>query len=674
MSDKNDQGKKSAQPETKTKQSSGEATAKKGRKTGSARMKKPDTVKGHSYSFQAEIRQLLDILTHSLYTHRDIFIRELISNAVDALDKARFKSIKGEKIAETNLDFEIGITLDRDKKIFMISDTGIGMTRDELIGNIGTIARSGTSDFLKHLSKEQKQDINLIGRFGVGFYSVFMAAERVEIITKSANPDEHAYSWTSDGRGEFEIRQIDGDISRGTTVKVFLRQDAEEFSEKFHVQSIIEKYSNFVPFPIKVDKEQVNKVTAIWREPKSSVTHDQYIEFYKFIAKQNENPLTWMHLSADVPLQFHSLLFVPRTNMELLGFNRENDGIHLFVKRVMVDSHAEDILPHYLRFVRGVLESDDLPLNISRETLQDNPYLFKIKNAVVGKLLAHLSEFAEKEPDKYKELWRQHGRILKEGYNDYTNKEKIAELFRFNSSKCGDGDELISLSTYAERMQDKQENIYYLSGPDRDSLHNNPNTEIFKANDLEVLYCYDPIDEFALPGLLEYKGQKIVSVDQVDMSELAKITSVKSETDKKKKTEYDKKEMDNLARRIKDILGTKIEDVRISERLVDSPAVLVNINKGMSAQMEKLMHLYDKDSPLSAKNMEINPNHPMIADLLTIYHQNVKDPLLTKVVHNLYHSVVLLDGMIVDPHEMASGIQDVLQEMTAIYIRQKQSE
>ncbi|NOY58888.1 MAG: molecular chaperone HtpG [Calditrichaeota bacterium] len=625
-----------------------------------------------SYEFQAEVRQLLDILTHSLYTHRDVFIRELVSNATDALDKARFKSVKGEELCDPDLDFEINIALDKDKRTFTISDTGVGMTKEELIENIGTIAKSGTSEFVKQLAKGKKDDINLIGRFGVGFYSVFMAGERVEITTKSADKNEPSYIWKSDGQGSFEIAPGPKDAKRGTTINVFLRKDAEEFAEKYQVQNAIEKYSNFIPFPIKLDGEQINKVSAIWREPKSNIKEEQYNEFYKFIAHQQDDALTWMHLSADAPIQFHALLFVPKTNLELLGFEAHDDGISLFVRRVMVDSHDSEILPKYLRFVRGVLESDDLPLNISRETLQENPHMFKIKSTVVSKFLSHLQDVAKNEPDTYNEFWKQHGRIFKEGYNDYTNKDKVADLLRFNSSKCTDKDELISLETYVDRMKEKQEEIYYLSGPDRDALESNPNMEIFKAKDIEVLYCYDPIDEFALPGLFDYKGKKIISADQVDVSKLDKIPGEKKEDKKQKKAKKEDKVLDNLARRIKDILGDKVEDVKLSERLVDSPAVLVG-QAGMSSQMEKIMQIYNQDAKPKPKIMEINKSHPLILNLADIYEKDVNDPVLTKAVNNLFNSVLLIDGTILDPHQMASGIQDTVAEMVNLYLHEEET-
>lgn len=626
-----------------------------------------------NYKFKAEVSQLLDILTHSLYSHRDVFIRELISNASDALDKVRLKTVIGEDVADPDLDLEIRIALDKDNRQITISDTGIGMTRDELQKNIGTIARSGTSEFIKHLSDSDQKDISLIGRFGVGFYSVFMAAEKVEVTSKSADPKEPAHVWTSDGKGSFKIEPAAEEVRRGTRIRVFLREDAVEFAEEYRIKSTIEKYSNFVPFPIYVDKDQVNKISAIWREPKSQVNEKQYNEFYKFIAHQEDESLTWLHFSADVPLQFHALLFVPKTNFELMGFGKDEEGIQLFVKRVLIDSHSKDVIPAYLRFARGVLESDDLPLNISRETLQENAFMIKIRNTVTSKFLGHLKEFAEKNPGEYKHFWKQHGRILKEGYTDFSHKDQVAALFRFNSSKCTEEEDLVSLDTYIERMQEKQDTIYFLSGPSREALHSNPALEIFRAKDIEVLYCLDPIDEFVLPGLMQYKEKKILSADQADVESLKEIpTKDQASSPEKAETKpVDEKGMDKLARRIKDILGSRVETVVISERLVNSPAVLVGKDKGMSSQMEKIMHMVNKDTQLTPKVMEINPGHPVIRNLLTIYQNDPKDSLLVKAVNSLFHSVLLLDGALDDVQDMANGIQTLLNDTTELYLKKQ---
>jgi molecular chaperone HtpG len=624
-----------------------------------------------SYQFQAEIQQLLDILTHSLYTHRDIYIRELISNSADALDKVRYKTVTGQEVMNPELNLDIRIELDDKKNTFIIKDTGIGMTKDELIENIGTIARSGTGEFIKQMTQDDKKDINLIGRFGVGFYSVFMVAEKVEITSRSATSGEPAWNWISDGKGSFEITEGPQDAPRGTTIKVFLKEEAKDFAQKWQVESAIKKYSNFVPFPILVDNEQINTLNAIWREPKSSVKDEQYNEFFKFIANENEDPLTRLHISADVPIQFHALLYIPKTNRETMGFGKDEEGVNLFVRRVMVDSHAKDIMPDYMRFIRGVVDSDDLPLNISRETLQENPYLIKIKNTLVSKMLSHLKELQEKDWDTFKQIWKAHGRILKEGYMDFGNKDKLADIFVFDSSHRKSDEPLVSLKTYVNRMKENQDAIYFLSGQNREALDTNPSAEIFRSKGIEVLYCYDPVDEFALPGLMEYDKKKIISTDQADIKDIEKIKGDEKEQEKEPEPEKaDKKELKNLARRIKDILGDKIEDVVLSERLVDSPALLKGTAPGMSSQMEKIMRMWDENAPQSKKVMEINGKHPLILDMLKIYQKDVKDPFLDKIAWRLYDSVMLLDGMLNDPHAMATGLQDLLTQSTQLYTRE----
>jgi molecular chaperone HtpG len=617
-----------------------------------------------TFEFKAEIQQLLHILTHSLYTQREIFIRELISNAADALDKVRFKSIKGEEIADAGIEFAVWIDLDEKAKTFTLRDTGIGMTRDELVQNIGTIAHSGTTEFLRQMAVQKEAGLNLIGRFGVGFYSVFMAAEKVELTSRSADAAQPAQIWTSDGKGAYDIQPA-GDAKRGTTIKVFLREDAEEFCQKFRVEALIQKYSNFVPFPIYLNGEQINRITAIWREPKSQVTEDQYNEFFKFIATETENPLTRLHISSDAPIQFNALLFVPAAGRESLGMGHDETGLQLFVRRVLVDNHSQDILPEYLRFVRGVLDSDDLPLNISRETLQENQYLVKIKSTLVGKFLSHLQELAAADEEKYLEIWRQHGRILKEGYNDFTQREKMAELLRYNSSKSGDEKELISIKAYVERMPEKQTEIYYLSGPSREAVHRNPILEIFKAKDLEVLYGYEPIDEFTLPGLLEYNGKKFKSADQVDLKKLEEIPNKEQAAEP---VEVDKKDMDKLARRIKDILADKVEDVRVSERLVDSPAVLLGTDAYMSSQMQRIMMHMQQQVELPKRNMEINPRHPLVRNMLQMYHKDVHDPFLTQMALRLFDSIQWVDGYVSDPLATARGLQELLAQVSGMYL------
>lgn len=629
--------------------------------------------------FKAEVKQLLDILAHSLYTNRDVFVRELISNAADALYKVRFESVKGTNIYDSELPFEINISLDKEKKLFTITDTGIGMTKDELVENIGTIARSGTANFFKELSDEAKKETSdLIGKFGVGFYSVFMAGTEVIVTTRSFQPDAQAWEWKSDGTGSYEMTPL-ANAPRGTKIEVHLREDAQEFAEKFRIENIIRKYSNFVPFPIKIDGEQVNKITAIWREPKSSVTEDQYKEFYKFQSNRQDDPITYLHYSTDAPIQFNALLFVPETNYEIMGLGDREHGVNLFARRVLIQTGSKELLPDYLRFLKGVVDSEDLPLNISRETLQENTVVIKIKNVLVKRVLSHLKEIAEKDKEKYAKFWKEYARIFKEGYSDYANREQVASLFRFNSSHLTKADELTSLDEYVERMKEGQKSIYYLSAASREAIERNPHLEIFKEKGIEVFYLFDPIDEFVMSGIMNYKEKNLVSADQADLKDLKEIKGSESDEEKDKK-ETDKKEsvaekeLEKLCRRVKDILGDKVTEVRLSERLTSSPAVLINPDGTISSQMQKILQLAQQETEVPKKIMEINKNHALINNLYKIYTQDVNDAHLIRAVEQLFYAAQLQDGYMADPYKLISSVQELLGESTKWYLDKMNAE
>lgn len=378
----------------------------------------------HKYEFKAEIKQLLNILVHSLYTNREIFLRELISNASDALDKVRFESNRGTEIADNDQNLEIRIDFDKDKKILNVHDTGIGMTEDEIVNDIGTIAKSGTAELLNQL-QENKEDLgNIIGKFGVGFYSVFMVAKEVVIKTKSYKKDAQPVQWISDGSGSFEVKPLEEkDFKRGTTLEIHLNDDSEEFAEKERLTQIIKKHSNFISFPIYSENERINTIQALWREPKSSISEEQYNEFYKFLTYDTEDPLDIIHISVDAPIQFSSLTFIPKKNFDMFGLQRENYGLDLYVKRVLIQHQNKELLPEYLSFIKGVVDSEDLPLNVSRESLQENVVFNKISGNITKHVLSFLQKMAENEPEKYTEFWNEHSRIFKMGYTDFTNKE-----------------------------------------------------------------------------------------------------------------------------------------------------------------------------------------------------------------------------------------------------------
>jgi molecular chaperone HtpG len=479
--------------------------------------------KAKSYKFKAEINQLLDILVHSLYTNREIFIRELVSNASDALDKLRFEMTRGTEVADKDLPLEIKINIDKDKKTLTISDTGVGMTGEEIVKNIGTIAKSGSADFLQKLSEEAKdKDVsNIIGKFGVGFYSVFMVASRVNITTRSFLPDATPVRWTSSGMGSFKLEELEESVPRGTSIEIHLKEDAEEFLEKYRIESTIKKHSNFISFPIMVDGEKVNTVTALWREPKSSIKKEQYEEFYKYLTYDSEPPMDTIHVSIDAPVQFNSLMFIPKQTFDLFGISKEDIGLDLYVKGVLIQHKNSDLLPEYLGFVKGMVDSPDIPLNISRETLQENRVVMKISQILVKQVLSFLTKKAKDDPEAYAEFWKVHGKIFKLGYSDYANMEKYAELLRFDSSALNEEGGLTSLAEYVERAREDQKEIYYITGASREALQSDPHLEIFKRKGIEVLYLYDPVDEFAMTGVVKYKYvYTLTAEEQSDLSKM----------------------------------------------------------------------------------------------------------------------------------------------------------
>ncbi len=621
------------------------------------------------FEFKAEIKQLLDILVHSLYTHKEIFLRELISNASDAMDKLKFESTKGTEIVDNDLPLEINIKADKDKKILTITDAGIGMTKDEIVNNIGTIAKSGTSEFLKIMTESKEDASNIIGRFGIGFYSVFMVAKKVVIKTKSFIKDEPAMQWESDGLGSYTITPLEEKIKRGTTIEVHLKDDMDEFLEKYRLESIVKKHSSFISFPIKVEGEQVNTQSAIWREPKSNIKPEQYTEFYKFLTYDQEEPLTVIHRSVDAPIQFTSLLFIPKRSMDMFGYNREDYGLDLYVRKVLIQHQNKDLLPEYLSFVKGVVDSEDLPLNISRETLQENIIFTKISTSVTSQVLSHLTTMAEKEEDKYKQFWKEHGKVFKLGYMDYANQEKFSKLLRFNSSESKDENDMISLEQYVERMKKSQKEIYYAFGSSREAVALDPHLEIFKSKGLEVLYLYDPMDEFVMEALRKYKDYDIKSVEQADVKKLNKMKSVKE--DKKEELEElskeDKKHFSSLLKKMKDILGDKVKEVKESKRLSGSPIVLVTPEDGISSTMQKIMNITGKTQTVPTKIMEVNKDHKLIRNLLKIFKANDNDPYIKTAVEQLYESSLLLEGFLTDPHKLVDRVNSLLEDSSEWY-------
>ena len=621
--------------------------------------------------FKAETKKLLDILVHSLYTSRDIFLRELISNSSDALDKLRFESNKGTDIADKDLPLEIKIGFDDEKNTLSITDTGIGMTRDELIANIGTIAKSGSEEFLKQLSESKEAVNNIIGRFGIGFYSVFMVAKEVVIKTMSYKKDEKAVEWKSNGLGEYEISDIDEQINRGTTIEIYLKDETKEFVEKYRLESIIKKHSNFISFPIFLENEKINTVAAIWREPKPSIKKEQYTEFYKFLTYDTEEPFETIHSTVDAPIQFNSLLFIPKKSYEFWRFNREDYGLDLYVRRVLIQHQNKDLLPEYLSFVKGVVDSEDLPLNISRETLQENIIFTKISQSVTSNVLSYLTKIAKDSPERFAEFWKEHGRIFKLGYMDFTNTDKYQQLLRFNSSVSKDEKELVSLEDYIGRMKKDQKEIYYSLGNSKEAIDLNPHLEIFKSKGLEVLYLYDPVDEFVVSSIRKHKDFDFKSVDGVNLKELDKLEDVeKSEEPKEKFSKEDDKLFGKLMLKMKEILGDRVTEVHESKRLKGSPSCLINPDDTMSSTMQKILKISNQGMAMPAQKrlMEINKDHKLIHNLLSVFKKNGNDQFIADTTEQLFESALLLEGNLDDPHKLVNRLNKMLTEASELYV------
>ena len=640
--------------------------------------------------FRAEVRKVLHILTNSLYTNREIFLRELISNASDALDKLRFRINRGESPREPDLPLEIRISIDKDAKTLTIADTGLGMTAEELADNLGTIAKSGSEEFLAGLAAEsgtrkeksngkgdgEAEDAtadaaNIIGRFGVGFYSVFMVADKVEVTSRPAfEKDAQAHVWISDGLGSYSVALSDAEEpKRGTVVKAHLKDDAVEFLEKFRVESALRTHSAFVPFPVFVDGERINTQPALWREPKSSVTKEQYDNFYKALTYDAKDPLDVQHISVDAPVQFNALLYIPDSSQDFFGADRDFWGLDLYARRVLIQHRNKELIPEYLAFLKGVVDTEDLPLNISRETLQENVLLRKINQVIVKQTLGHLEKIARDDVEKYNRFWRLHGKIFKLGYHDFPNRERVSALLRFNSSALADAEALTSLDEYMSRAPEGQKTFWYVAAPNREAARLNPHMELFRKKGIEVLYLFEPVDEFVMEGLGKYKEWDFKSAESAADDAL---TSFADKEAPEKETaaplsEEDNVSFDKLLARMKEILGDKVKDVRVSHRLADSPAVLVSADGGMSSSMEKLLKVMQKDDSLPVKILEVNRDHPLLRNMLRMFKADGRDKTLAEMTQGLFDTSLLLDGYLKDPQALAARTNELLAEAAAWY-------
>lgn len=627
-----------------------------------------------NHAFSADTGKLLKLMIHSLYSNKEIFLRELVSNAADAADKLRFKALSDGSLFENDADLRVRLSFDADAKTITISDNGIGMTRDEVIEHLGTIAKSGTSDFFEQLSGDQVKDSQLIGQFGVGFYSAFIVADKVTVNTRKAGEEaSQGTSWESAGEADYSVADIEK-ADRGTEIILHLREDETEFLNDYKLRTVVSKYSDHISIPVEMFKEAVaesegpdgektpaveaaweavNKATALWSCSKSELKDEEYQEFYKHIANDFENPLTWSHNKVEGEQEYTSLLYIPKRAPYDLWNREKAHGLKLYVQRVFIMDDAEQFMPTYLRFVKGVLDSNDLPLNVSREILQDTRITAKLRSACTKRALTMLTKFAKKNETEYNAFWNEFGQVLKEGpAEDAGNKEQIAKLFRFASTETDTAEQTVSLDAYIERMNEEQDKIYYITADSFNAAKNSPHLEILRKKGIEVLLLSDRVDEWLLSHLPEYDGKTFVSVTQGDL-DLGKLDS----EEEKEEQEKQATEFASFLERTKKVLGDKVKDVRLTQRLTSTPSCIVADNDDMSTQMSKLMAQMGQPVPDSKPIFELNPEHVMITKLADM----ADEELFGEWAELLLEQAVLSEkGSLDDPSEFVARINKLL--------------
>jgi molecular chaperone HtpG len=628
--------------------------------------------------FQTEVKQLLHLMIHSLYSNKEIFLRELISNASDAADKLRFEALAKPELLEGGAELKIRLSFDKEAKTVTLEDNGIGMSREDVIAHLGTIAKSGTADFLKNLSGDQKKDSHLIGQFGVGFYSAFIVADKVDVYSRRAGtPASEGVHWSSKGEGEFEVATVDKP-ERGTRIVLHLKKGEEEFADGWRLRNIVKKYSDHIALPIELPKEPlsslesdeekdkpaetewetVNRASALWTRPRSEVKDEEYQEFYKHVAHDFDNPLSWSHNKVEGKLEYTSLLYVPgRAPFDL--YHREAPkGLKLYVQRVFIMDQADEFLPLYLRFIKGVVDSNDLSLNVSREILQKDPVIDSMKSALTKRVLDMLEKLAKDKPEDYKKFWSQFGQVLKEGpAEDFANKEKIAGLLRFASTSDTSGEQSVSLADYLGRVKEGQDKIYYLTGESHAQVKNSPHLEVFRKKGIEVLLLTDRIDEWLMSYLTEFDGKQFVDVARGDL-DLGKLDS---EEDKKAQEEIAKAK-EGLIERLKGALGDEVAEVRVSHRLTDSPAILAIGEQDLGLQMRQILEASGQKVPESKPIVEINPQHPLIEKL----DAEPDEDRFADLSHILFDQAALAAGdSLKDPAAYVQRLNKLLVELSA---------
>lgn len=609
-----------------------------------------------TFEYRAEMKQLLHLIVHSLYTHKEIFLRELISNASDALNRFQFLQLTDPDLLQSESESRIELRGNKNDNTLTISDNGSGMSREDLVERIGTVASSGTMAFVEEMKASGKPiDAQMIGQFGVGFYSAFMVADRITIETRSANPESVGLRWSSDGGGSYTIEEIERE-GRGTDITLHLKDDESGFAEVWRLKEVVRKYSNFVDFPIHVDGEQVNTVKALWHKSKDEIEEEELTEFYKFITSDFVEPLGHLALRIEGRVNFRALLFIPKKAPRELFREDFEHGLHLYSSNIFIQDDCKALLPMYLRFIRGVVDTEDLPLNVSRETTQNSQVLVKIHQILTGKILGLLKEWALDDKDRYANFFKEFGPLFKSGLgSDFANREELTELLRYESTKTEEG-QYTSLEQYLDRMQSGQKEIYYALGDNRSIVEKSPNLEYFRKNDLEVLLLLDPVDIFTVNSLPKYKDFEIKSIEKADLDLEDKKTTRKGSITKKKGKA--------LIGRFKKVLGDRVEDVVVSSRLVDSAATLVVGSAGMDAQMERMMRMMDEDFSGTKKVLEINTAHPLILNLSIMQEAGEEEERIERAILQLFEGALLLDGSLSTPTEFVARMTEWMVDAT----------
>ena len=609
-------------------------------------------------AFQTEIKQLLNILVHSLYTKKEIFVRELLSNASDALTQMRFIQQTDHEILDPSRDLEIRIEIDKDKKLLRISDSGIGMTSEEMETNLGTIAQSGARAFLEAAEGDDPNLLDVIGRFGVGFYSVFMAADWVKVTSRSYKPTEKAASWFATGADTFEIGSAEKE-SRGTTIEIKLKDDALEFAEEYRLREIIKKHSDYISYPIFVgeDQEQTNRQVAIWRETPREVEEEQYFDFYRQLTLEVEQPLDIIHFVADAPLMIYALMYLPAAPDRGMFTLREQDGLKLYARKILIEEYSQDLLPPYYRFIQGVVDAEDLPLNVSRESVQATAVINRINKILTNHVTQKLKEMANKEPESYLEFWSKFGQFIKEGVaaND-ANREDLSELLRFKTTTIPDL--WSSLDDYLEHMKPGQDKIYYILGDDENSVSRSPHLDYFQTHCYEVLTLTDPVDSFMLLGLREYKEFSLQNVADSDLQLPEQLDEQEDDDQKESVDPLSDEEINDLVKRFQDVLGDKVTEVRITDRLTNSVARLVDAKGSLGQEMQRVYRMMDKEYKIPKKILEINPDHSILKLICDLPEGS---NLVGIVIDQIFESALLIEGIHPDPASMIPRIQQLME-------------